>query len=163
MRLAVGDVVVYAGHGTGRIAARERRATGGAEQEVVVLELDQGLQITLPLARARERLRPLASQSDLRRVQQTLQQTSESSEESWQKRLRQVQTKIAGGDPVELAEVVRDGIRRQSAQTGSPKLSESERRLYMQARQLLVHEIAAARGLEPAQADAWIQEQAAAP
>ena len=162
MKLAVGDVVVYAGHGTGRITARERRVAGGAEQEVVVLELDQGLVVTLPLARARERLRPVATRADLRQVQETLRQPGDSSQEGWQKRLKRAQGKLATGQLLDLAEIVRDGIRQQSGQTTAPKLSESERRLYLQARELLAQEISAARGLEPAEADAWIEEQTAA-
>jgi CarD family transcriptional regulator len=163
VRLAVGEVVVYAGHGTGRITAREVRIVEGAEEEVVVLELGQGLLVTLPLARARERLRPIANKADLQRVQQTLRQASDSSEESWQKRLKQGQAKLASGELLELAEIVRDGIRQRSQETTSPKLSESERRLYLQARELLAREIGAARGIEPAQADVWIEEQVTAP
>jgi RNA polymerase-interacting CarD/CdnL/TRCF family regulator len=158
--LAVGDVVVYAGHGTGRITSRERRTVDGAEQEVVVLELDQGLIVTLPLARARERLRPVATQAELRRVQRTLRERGDYGEESWQKRLKHAQAKLAGGGLLDLAEIVRDGIHHQSPETTSAKLSESERRLYLQARELLAREIGAARGLEQTQADAWIEEQA---
>jgi CarD family transcriptional regulator len=161
VRLAVGDAVVYGAHGTGRITGRERRTLDGGEQEVVVLELDQGgLIVTLPLARARERLRPIATHTDLWCVQQTLRQASDASDESWQKRVRQGQAKLASGDLLELAEMVRDGIRQQSQ--ASPKLSESERKLYLQARHLLAREIGAARGLEPAQAHAWIEEQVTA-
>lgn len=73
--------------------------------------------------------------------------------------------KLAGGDPLGLAEVVRDCARRQqrliAKRTGS-QLSPSERDLYMRARRLLSGEIGLARGLEPADADAWIEEQLAA-
>jgi len=46
--------------------------------------------------------------------------------------------------------------------TGSrPKLTGSERALYVQARQLLAREIGSARGLEQVEADAWIEDQVA--
>ena len=61
VKLAVGDVVVYPAHGAGRVAAREKRVVLGAEQEVVVLELADGLSVTLPMQLARELLRPLVS------------------------------------------------------------------------------------------------------
>jgi RNA polymerase-interacting CarD/CdnL/TRCF family regulator len=159
VRLAVGDVIVYAGHGTGRITARERRTAEGAEQEVVVLELDQGLVVTLPIARARERLRPVAGQAELRRVQETLREKGDSGEEGWQKRFKQTQAKLASGDLLGLAEIVRDGIRKESRATTSARLSGTERQLYLQARQLLVLEVSAARGLDPAEAEAWIDQQ----
>ncbi len=164
MKLAVGDAVVYAAHGAGRVAAREQRTVLGVEQEVVVLELGHGLWVTLPIGQARERLRPVASEADVQRVQQTLHEEGETAEDSWRQRLKQGQAKLASGDPLELAELVRDGMRRHGSQArrgAAPKLSESERRLYVQARQLLAQEIGSARGLEQIEADAWIEAQVA--
>jgi RNA polymerase-interacting CarD/CdnL/TRCF family regulator len=126
-----------------------------------VLELATGLRVTLPLERARERLRPLINEAEVRRVQQRLHEDGEAGVNGWRARLRHGQAKLAGGDPLELAEVVRDGMR------GGPllgrdraaKLSDSERRLYVQARELLAQEISSACGLAPAEADAWIEAQ----
>jgi len=134
VKLAVGDAVVYAAHGAGRVAAREQRTVLGVVQEVVVLELGQGLWVTLLLEQARERLRPVASEADVRRVQQTLRQEGETVEDSWRQRLKQGQAKLASGGPLELAEIVRDGMRHQAqARKGvAPNVSESERRLYVQ-------------------------------
>jgi CarD family transcriptional regulator len=146
VKLAVGDAVVYAAHGAGRVAAREQRTVFGVEQEVVVLELGQGLWVTLLLEQARERLRPVASEADVRRVQQTLHQKGEGVEDSWRQRLKHGQAKLASGGPLELAEIVRDGMRHQAqARKGAaPNVSETERRLYLQARQLLAREIGSA-------------------
>jgi CarD family transcriptional regulator len=162
VKLAVGDAVVYAAHGAGRVAAREERTVLGVEQEVVVIELGHGLCVTLPIEQARERLRPVASEADVQRVQQTLHEEGETAEGSWHQRLKQGRAKLASGDPLELAELVRDGMRHQSqARKGAaPKFSETERRLYVQARELLTREIGSARGLELVEADAWIEEQA---
>ena len=165
VRLAVGDVVVYAAHGVGRVAAREKRVVLGAAQEVLVLELAGGLSVTLPVERARELLRPLLSKADLRRVQETLRRDHTLSEDVWLIRRKDTQVKVAGGDPLGLAEVVRDCARREQrliANTGS-QLSPSERDLYKRARRLLSAEIGLARDLELAEADDWIEEQLAAP
>ncbi len=154
---------MYAAYGVGRVVAREQRTVDGVEQEVVVVELGHGLVVTLLLGQARERLRPVASEADLRRVQRTLHEEGQASEESWARRLKDGQAKLAGGDLLELAEVVRDGMRRDSqARAGAvPKVSEGERRLYLQARQLLAGEIGSARGLDEVEAEAWIEEQLA--
>jgi CarD family transcriptional regulator len=160
MKLAVGDAVVYGAHGMGRVAAREHRTVLGVAQDVVVLEL--GLRVTLPIELARERLRPLVSEADVLRVQRRLHEDVEASGGGWRTRLRQGQAKLASGDPLELAEVVRDGMRCDGSLAGKgspPRLSESERRLYVRARQLLAGEIGSARGLGLAEADAWIDEQ----
>lgn len=136
----------------------------GVEQEVVVLELAEGLSVTLPLERARSSLRPLVTEAGLRRVRETLREECALSDEIWAKRLKQVQEKLRSGDPEELAEIVRDGVRRDQGQTASgakTKLSSSERALFVKARALLSGEIGLARGLDEVQANAWIDEQLA--
>jgi CarD family transcriptional regulator len=166
VRLAVGDVVVYAAHGVGRVAAREKRMVLGAAQEILVLELAGGLSVTLPVERARELLRPLLSKTDLCRVQETLREDHTLGEDGWLKRRKNTQAKLKGGDPLGLAEVVRDCARREQrliAKHAGSQLSPSERDLYKRARRLLSDEIGLARDLEPAEADAWIEEQLAAP
>jgi CarD family transcriptional regulator len=164
VKLAVGGAVVYPGHGAGRVAAKEKRVVSGAEQEVVVLELGDGLSVTLPMQLACELLRPLVSEAGLSRIQETLREDGALSRDVWVKRLKQVQTKLRGGDPLELAEIVRDGARRERTLTANgtnSKLSISEKALCMKARKLLAGEIGLARGLDRAEVDAWIDEQLA--
>ena len=164
MKLAVGDVVVYPAYGAGRVAAREKRVVLGAEQEVVVLELGDGLSVTLPMHLARELLRPLVSEAGLRRVQETLREDGAPSGDVWVKRVKQVQAKLRGGDPLGLAEIVRDGARRERTVTANgtnSKLSISEKELCVKAQKRLSGEIGLARGLDRAEVDAWIDEQLA--
>jgi len=131
VKLAVGDAVVYAAHGAGRVAAREQRTVLGVQQEVVVLELGRGLWVTLLLEQARERLRPVASEADVQRVQRTLHQAGETAGDSWSLRLKRGQAKLASGGPLELAEMGRDGMHHRSqARVGAaPRFSETERRV----------------------------------
>ena len=100
----------------------------------------QTASVTLPVDRARELLRPLLSEADLRRVQETLREDHTLSEDVWLKRRKDTQVKLAGGEPLGLAEVVRDGAlreRRLIAKRNGSQLSPSERDLYMRARRLL--------------------------
>jgi CarD family transcriptional regulator len=162
MRLAVGTVVAYPPHGVGRVAGREKKVVLGVEQETVAIDLADGLCVTLTLTRARELLRPLVDEAGLRRVQETLRENGELTEEIWSKRLRQAQEKLRSGDPQELAAIVRDGVRRDRALAGNgtrSKLSVSERALCVRARELLSGEIGLVRGLDQAEANAWIDEQ----
>jgi CarD family transcriptional regulator len=155
-------MVVYASHGAGHVAARERRVVLGKRQEVVVLALAGGLSVELPMERAHELLRPLASEADMSRVQQTLSAVQVVCGDPWLKRRRDSQAKLTGGDPVELAEIIRDSARRECrlpAKGTKSQLSPGEKELFAKARQLLSNEIALVRGVEPAEANAWIDEQ----
>jgi RNA polymerase-interacting CarD/CdnL/TRCF family regulator len=161
LALAVGDLVVYAGHGVGRVTARHRHSAHGHRGDVIVLELPQGLSVTLPVERALETLRPLSSEAEIRHVQRVLRSPGAPEEESWQKRIKATREKVSAGDAVGLAEVVRDGVNREqrSAARERPTPSSAERQLYLKARDLLAHEVGAARRIEPAEADAWILDQ----
>jgi RNA polymerase-interacting CarD/CdnL/TRCF family regulator len=134
------------------------------EEEVVVVQFGDDLSVTLPLSRAHELLRPPVSEAGLRRVQEALRADPVLSDEAWPKRMRQAQERLRRGDPVELAEIVRDGVRREQRLTpnGTPfKLSASERALHLRARESLSSEIGVVRGLGQKEADAWIDEQLA--
>ena len=159
VRLAVGDMVVYASHGAGHVAARERRVVLGKWQEIIVLALAGGLSVELPMERAHELLRPLASEADMSRVQKTLGADQAANTDPWLKRRRDSQAKLTGGDPIELAEIIRDGAHREWTLRAKSQLSPGERDLFVKARQLLSNEIALARGVEPAEANAWIDAQ----
>ena len=162
MEFAIGDVVVYPAYGVGRIARREERLVLGVKTEILVLELAEGLSVTLSVDHADRVLRPVLSEADIVRVQKTLRKKQAVSDDGWLKRKRDVQAKVVGGDPEEMAEVVRNGAHRerglQERKAGS-QLSPSERDLYRRARWLLSSEIGSARGLDLDAADAWIEEQ----
>ncbi len=162
VELIVGDVVVYAAYGVGRIVVRERRVIVGVDQEIVVLALADGLTVTLLLEHAIRELRPPVDEEDLSRVQRTLREPGTLSSDVWLKRRKDARAKLKGGDPVELAEVVRDGaqrLRALAARPSKPQLSPGENDLYKRARRLLSQEIHVVRGVEEADADAWIEEQ----
>ena len=152
--LVVGDLVVYASHGVGRVVARDH--------ETVVIGFPHGLLVTLPLDRAMQHLRPLATEAEILSVGDALRSKGPKSDDVWQKRLKTLRDKVSGGSAVDLAEVVRDTAHRdqQVGGRGEPgRLSVSERELYLKARRLLADEIRLSRGVDVAEADAWIETQ----
>lgn len=162
MRLAVGDMVVYGPHGAGPVTARESRVVLGKRREVIVLALAGGLSIELPLERARELLRPLAEESDISRVQETLGADQTGNGDTWLKRRRDSLAKLTSGDPIGLAEIIRDSARRESTRSANgarSELSPGERELLTKARRLLSTEIALVRGVAPEEANTWIDQQ----
>ena len=156
LRLAVGDLVVYASHGIGRVQSREHHRGGG---EMLVLVFENGLKVTLPLDRAQNALRALSGEPELKKVQRMLGGDSPPAAlEHWSRRHRNAQAKLVGGSVSGLAEIVRDGAHRERARLkgGTAPI---RNQLYRTARKLLVAEVAAARGIELDAADAWIGQQ----
>ena len=120
----------------------------------------------LPLERAREHLRPLASEADVRHVRKELRADRERNLGPWLSRRQAALDKLSSADPVKLAQIVSEGAVRQRMRLGSgskPQLSAGEREIFVKARKLLSVEIAQALGLQPADADGWIDEQLARP
>ena len=156
LRLAVGDVVVYASHGIGRVESAH--AAEGEQPAGIILVLESGLTVTLPLVRARETLRCLSGEPELEDVRLTLGAEVALPVEHSSRRRRFAQQKLVAGEIGGLAEIVRDGLQRErKLTTGSSKPLANE--LFRQARKLLTAEIAAARGIEPEAADAWVLQQ----
>ena len=157
LRFAVGDLVVYASHGIGRVADRSRRT--------VVLEFaERGLSVTLPIERAAECVRAVSTEVEIASIGRTLGEADEGSGENWQRRLKTTRSKVTVGEAAGLAEVFRVASRldeRATARKEPGKLSLTERQLYLKARQLLADEIGASRGVDPSEADAWIGDQIA--
>jgi CarD family transcriptional regulator len=161
-RVKVGDAVVYAAHGVGRVVALEQLCVGETEQDGVVVDLAAGLRVTLSLDDAAGRLRPVADGAELDGVGATLAATSSERHGSWTRRIKESRAKLASGRPGDLAEIVRDGASHEGSAVGA-RLSHGERRVYLQARELLVREICCARGVDADEADAWIAAQLACP
>ena len=160
LSLAVGDLVVYASHGIGRVESTQ--SSRDDLPETVVLVFESGLRVTLPLARACQALRALSRPEDLDDVRRTLSADVPPMIEPWSRRNRTIREAVAAGRITGLAAVVRDGMQRErrlAAGTGGRSAAPSERELYLQARRLLAAEIAACWGIEAAAADAWIVQQ----
>jgi RNA polymerase-interacting CarD/CdnL/TRCF family regulator len=157
--LDVGALVVYGSHGLGRVTATSARNGDAGDGATVALEFPSGLSVILPIERAEACLRPPAGATEIEAVRAALRNGNTPTEQSWQSRTRMTRTKIAHGDPVGLAEVVRDAVERQRRFAAGSTLSSAEQELYRKARRLLAAELAVAAALDEAQADAWIEHQ----
>jgi RNA polymerase-interacting CarD/CdnL/TRCF family regulator len=161
LSLAVGEAVVYASHGIGRVESK--RPGDGTLPGTVALVFESGMRVILPLARAFDALRPLSGERELEDVQRTLRAEAPPAVEPWSRRYRVTREKVATGQVTDLAAVVREGLQRERVAAGASgrTTAPSGRQLYMQARTLLAAEIALCRGIDAAEADAWIVEQVA--
>jgi CarD family transcriptional regulator len=164
VRFEVGDRVVYGNHGVGRVVARKRLDVLGEPQEVVVVELDDELTVTLPIGRARSQLRALVNGAGLKRVRKALREDIQLSTGNWLSRRNETLKKLTAGLPVALAEIVSEGAQRERArraQGAKPQLSVGEQEVFGKARSLLSGEIALALDIDHAAAEAWIDRHLA--
>ena len=136
-----GDFVVYPTHGVGRILGTETRDVGGSALEMLVVRFEHDrMTLRVPLEKARSLgLRTLGSKKQIEQAITTLQGKARVRRTMWSRRAQEYETKIKSGDPVSIADVVRDLHRR----TNQAEQSYSERQMYQAALERLAREFAA--------------------
>ena len=135
------DFVVYPTHGVGRILGTEQNTVAGMNIDMLIVRFEQDrMTLRVPLEKARSLgLRTLSSKKQMDEAITTLKAKARVRRDMWSKRAKQYEDKIRSGDPVSIAEVVRD-LRRRNTQT---EQSYSERQMYQAALQRLAREFAA--------------------
>jgi CarD family transcriptional regulator len=141
-----GDFVVYPGHGLGKVTGLETKTVSGEVGEWFVITFDHDrMTLRLPAGKARTSgLRGLSSRSLMDKALVTLQGNASRKKVMWSRRALEYAAKIKSGDPISIAEVVRDLHRADD----EPQGSYSERMLYEQARDRLTREVAAIEGID---------------
>ena len=138
---ACGDFVVYPTHGVGRIIAIEDQEVAGYQLRLFVVRFDkEKMTLRIPVGKAEGAgLRKLASRQKIDVAITTLKGRSRVNRAMWSRRAQEYEAKINSGDPVSIAEVVRDLHRN----AGQPDQSYSERQIYEAALDRLAREVAA--------------------
>jgi len=141
-----GDWVVYPSHGVGKVAGIEQAEIAGCRLELIVIHFDKDrMTLRIPVAKARNSgLRPLSSKDQMKTALKTLKGRVRVKRTMWSRRAQEYEAKINSGDPVSIAEVVRD-LHRNADQ---PDQSYSERQIYQAALDRLVREFAAVENLD---------------
>jgi CarD family transcriptional regulator len=143
MTFKVGDTVVYPHHGAALIEAIETRQIKGVDKTYLVLKVAQGdLTVRVPADNAEfVGVRDVVGQDGLDRVFEVLRAPYAEEPTNWSRRYKANLEKLASGDVIKVAEVVRDLWRRERERG----LSAGEKRMLAKARQILVSELALAR------------------
>ena len=136
-----GDFVVYPTHGVGRILGTESREVAGIQLEMLVVRFEQDrMTLRVPMEKAKTLgLRTLSSSKQMDQAITTLRGKARVRRTMWSRRAAEYETKIKSGDPVSIAEVVRDLHRR----TNQSEQSYSERQMYQAALERFAREYAA--------------------
>ena len=136
-----GDYVVYPTHGVGKVVSVEEEEIAGHKLELFVISFDRDrMTLRVPVSKAANSgLRKLSSKKRMDEAIHTLKGRPRVKRTMWSRRAAEYDLKINSGDPVSIAEVVRDLHRN----VGQPDQSFSERQIYEQARDRLASELAA--------------------
>ncbi len=137
----IGEVVVYPKHGVGEITKIENMEISSIKTQFYVVKMEQSkLIIRVPLDKQHEvGLRKISSKKIIDEVFETLKLKPKIRRIMWSRRAQEYETKIFSGDPIKIAEVVRDLFRKNS----QADQSYSERQMFQLAIERLAREVAA--------------------
>ena len=137
----IGEVVVYPKHGVGEIIKIENMEVGSIKTKFYVVKMEQAkLTIRVPIDKQEEvGLRKISSKKIVDEVYNTLKLKPKIRRIMWSRRAQEYETKIFSGEPIKIAEVVRDLFRKNS----QADQSYSERQMFQIAIERLAREVAA--------------------
>ena len=138
---AKGDYVVYAAHGLGQIEGIETQTISGMDIKLYVVNFEkERMRLKIPMMKAKESgLRKLCTASRIKDAIKTLKGKAKVRRTMWSRRAQEYELKINSGDPVLIAEVLRD-LKRSNDDS---EQSYSERQIYQSALERLAREVAA--------------------
>ena len=137
----IGEIVVYPKHGVGEIMGIESMKLSNIKSKFYVVKMEQAkLTIRVPLEKQKEvGLRKISSKKNIEKVYDILKSKPKIRRIMWSRRAQEYDTKIYSGDPVKIAEVIRDLFRKNN----QPEQSYSERQMFQMALERLAREVAA--------------------
>ena len=179
MTFKVGETVVYPHHGAALIESIETRQIKGEDKLYLVLKVAQGdltvrvpaencdlvgvrdvvaqgdLTVRVPADNAEYvGVRDVVGQEGLDKVFQVLRAPHTEEPTNWSRRYKANLEKLASGDVIKVAEVVRDLWRRDKDRG----LSAGEKRMLAKARQILISELALAEKTDEEKAEVILDE-----
>ena len=137
----IGETVVYPKHGVGEITKIETMEIASIKTRFYVVKMEQSkLVIRVPLDKKDDvGLRKISSKKIIDEVYSTLKLKPKIRRIMWSRRAQEYDAKIFSGDPIKIAEVVRDLFRK----TSQAEQSYSERQMFQVAIERLAREVAA--------------------
>lgn len=135
-----GDYVVYPTHGVGKVSDISKQNIAGSELELLVVNFDKDkMTLRIPVSKIEHvGLRKISESSTMNDALATLKGKAKIKKVMWSRRAQEYENKINSGNPVAIAEVVRDLYRSENL----ADQSYSERQIYEQALDRLASEVA---------------------
>ncbi len=156
MEFKAGEYVVYPTHGVGQVSGIEKEKIAGHDLQLIVVTFDNDrMTLRVPTAKmATSGLRKLSSRKVMNNAVTTLKGRARVKRTMWSRRAQEYEAKINSGNPVSIAEVVRDLHRN----VGQPDQSFSERQIYEAAMERLAGEFAAVESIDKDKAAEKLEE-----
>ena len=135
-----GDFVVYPAHGVGKVSDISKQKIAGSELELIVVNFAKDkMTLRIPMAKVETvGLRKISEASTMSDALNVLKGKAKVKKVMWSRRAQEYENKINSGNPVAVAEVVRDLYRSENL----AEQSYSERQIYEQALDRLASEVA---------------------
>ena len=136
-----GEFVVYPTQGVGKLVKTEDVLIGGQKMKMLVITFERNnMTLRVPIERAEiSGLRPLVSQRKIMEAINSAKDKAGAKRMIWSRRAAAYEENINSGDPMKVAEVIRDLQRRTVADT----MTFSGRQLYLRALERMAQEYAA--------------------
>ena len=134
----IGDKVVYPMHGAGIIEGIEEKNILGQKQNYYIIKMPGEVKVMVPTDKAMDvGVRDIIDSDTASKVFKVLETNSTQMSSSWNKRYRDNMEKIKSGDIYEVADVVRNLSFKQKEKG----LSTGEKKMLLNAKQILVSEL----------------------
>ena len=141
----VGDKVVYPMHGAGVIQDIEEKNILGEKESYYIIKMPGEVKVMVPTSKAEEiGVRNIIDVETASKVFKVLETNSTEMSLNWNKRYRDNMEKMKSGDIYEIADVVRNLSFKQKERG----LSTGEKKMLLNAKQILVSELTLAENLQ---------------
>ena len=146
LEFAGGDFVVYPTHGVGQVTSIETHEIADQKLKLYIISFErERMTLKVPINKVTDSgLRKLSSRKVMDNALKTLKGRVRIKRTMWSRRAQEYEAKINSGDPILIAEVVRDLHRKED----QPDQSYSERQMYQAALDRLARELAAVESSE---------------
>ena len=144
----IGDKVVYPMHGAGTIENIEEKDILGEKQNYYIIKMPGEVKVMVPTAKAESiGVRDIIDKETASKVFEVLETDSTEMSVNWNKRYRDNMDKMKSGDACEIADVVRNLSFKQKEKG----LSTGEKKMLLNAKQILISELTLANNTDKAE------------
>ena len=152
----IGEKIVYPMHGAGVIQNIEEKNILGEKVSYYIIKMPGEVKVMVPVAKANEvGMRNIIDGDTASKVFQVLETNSTEMAMNWNKRYRDNMDKMKSGDIYEVADVVRNLSFKQKERG----LSTGEKKMLLNAKQILVSELTLAENLQKEEVEGMVDSK----
>ncbi len=152
----IGDKIVYPMHGAGVIESIEEKELAGEKQAYYILKMPGEVKVMVPVERAEEiGVRDIIDKETAGNVIKVFDEESVQEDSNWNRRYRENIEKMKSGDIYEIANIVRTLSFKQKEKG----LSTGDKKMLLNAKQILVSELVLAEQLDKSEIEEIIDNK----